>query len=166
MHTAKSSNISCQRVLDSICLPTRMASNLTDATSQDFFYECINPDQATGCAASCVGLAACQDCQCVVESTLSGGGPWGQVMDVIFCLLPIVYLIVATVKPNPVPTTRSLPCAALIMFLVRTMYLGSDPLLTSASVISGFHEVATPLSSKSSTDYDTVFDSMTHRTNF
>ena len=127
-----------------------MADNMTSApsASDDFAYKCVDPTQAEECAPSCIGLSACQECQCAIVSTLPGGGSWGQAMDFIFCLLPIVFLIVVTVKPNPMSTTRSLPCAALLMLLVRTMYLASDPLLTCASVISGLHEALTPLSSK------------------
>ena len=33
-----------------------------------------------------------------------------------------------------------------MMFLIRLMYLGSDPLLTCGAVISGLHEAMTPLS--------------------
>lgn len=43
-------------------------------------------------------------------------------------------------------TTVSLPLAAMFMFLVRLMYLESDPLLTCAAVILGLHEALTPLS--------------------
>lgn len=70
----------------------------------------------------------------------------GILLQVIFCLFPIVFLVVVTVKPNPYPTTVSLPMAAAFMFLVRLMYLGSDPLMTCASVILGLHEAMTPLS--------------------
>ena len=66
-------------------------------------------------------------------------------MDVVFCLLPIVFLIYATIKRNPLPTTLSLPLAAVMMFFIRLAYLGSDPLLTTAAVILGLHEALTPL---------------------
>jgi hypothetical protein len=113
-------------------------------SGEDFVYRCKNPDDSV-CAESCVGLDDCQDCSCAVVD-LDAGGPWGDAMDVIFCLLPIVFLLVVTIKPNPLSTTKSLPIAAILMFLVRVMYLGSDPLLTSASVILGLHEALTPLS--------------------
>jgi L-lactate permease len=73
------------------------------------------------------------------------GGPWGSAMDVIMCLLPIIFLVVVTIKPKPLPTTTSLPVAAIMMFLVRVMYLGSDPLLCSAAIISGLHEALSPI---------------------
>ena len=36
--------------------------------------------------------------------------------------------------------------AAFFMFLVRLMYLESDPLLTCASIVLGLHEALIPLS--------------------
>jgi hypothetical protein len=114
-------------------------------TGDDFTYTCANPEYVTSCAETCVSLAACEDCDCAVVST-EAGGDWGDFMDVIFCLLPIIFLVYATIKPNPLSTTRSLPMAAVMMFLVRVMYLGSDPLLSSACVILGLHEALTPLS--------------------
>lgn len=107
-------------------------------------YICENAQDLT-CAAECVGLEACEDCGCAVVP-VDAGGDWGEVMDLLFCILPIVFLIVVTVKPHPMPTTRSLPLAAFFMFLVRTMYLGSDPLLTCGAVLLGLHEALTPLS--------------------
>jgi len=112
--------------------------------SEDFVYQCQNTADTT-CAETCVSLEACEDCECAVVA-LDAGGPGGDVVDVILCLLPIVFLIYATVKRNPMPTTQSLPLAALGMYLVRLMYLGSDPLLTNAAVILGLHEALTPLS--------------------
>ena len=38
--------------------------------------------------------------------------------------------------------------AAMMMFLIRLMYLGSDPVLTSGAIISGFHEAMSPLTKK------------------
>ncbi len=76
---------------------------------------------------------------------VEGGGPWGNAMDVILCLLPIIYLLYATLKRNPTSTTVSLPLAAVMLFMIRLMYLGSDPLLVCASIISGLHEALSPL---------------------
>jgi len=105
-------------------------------------YNCVVGANYT-CPEDCVSLAECDNCGCVVEDT--GGGPWGKAMDVILCLLPIIFLLVATLKPKPLPTTQSLPLAALIMLLVRLMYLGSDPLLCCASIIAGLHEAMSPI---------------------
>jgi hypothetical protein len=112
---------------------------------EDFTYTCQRPEDVASCATTCVSLAACEDCDCSVVST-EASGPWGDFIDVAFCLAPIIFLLYATIKPNPMPTTRSLPLAALFMWLVRLMYLESDPLLTSAAVVLGLHEALTPLS--------------------
>lgn len=112
--------------------------------SDDFFYKCQNAQDEI-CAEECVGLDACQDCQCATVP-VDAGGDWGELMDVVFCLFPILFLVVVTIKPNPYPTTLSLPMAAGFMFLVRLMYLGSDPVLTSASIVLGLHEALVPLS--------------------
>lgn len=95
------------------------------------------------CPLTCTNLEDCSACQCAVVDT--EGGPWGDAMDVIICLLPILFLLTVTLKPNPLPTTRSLPCAAVMMLLIRVIYLASDPLLVCAAVISGLHEAASPL---------------------
>jgi len=107
-------------------------------------YNCLD-EAAYACADLCETLEACAACKCVVLPT-STGGDWGDVMDVFFCLMPILFLVYATIKPNPLPTTTSLPAAALLMYLVRLMYLQSDPILATGSVILGLHEALTPLS--------------------
>ena len=108
-------------------------------------YQCVDSIDVS-CAETCVSLEACQACDCAVVLVDGAGGPWGNFMDVFFCLLPIIFLIWATLKKQPLPTTTSLPTAAFFMYLVRLMYLQSDPLLTNAAVILGFHEALTPLS--------------------
>jgi len=118
---------------------------MTNETDLSFEYVCKDSTDLT-CPNECVTLEACLDCECQVALLEDTGGPWGQVMDFLFCLLPIIYLVVVTIKPNPTPTTVSLPASAAIMFLVRLMYLGSNPLLTASCVILGFHEALTPLS--------------------
>lgn len=112
-------------------------------TEDSVLYNCY-PEANLTCPYECTSLEQCDECGCVVVEE-SGGGPWGKAMDVIMCLLPIFFLLVATLKPKPMATTTSLPLAALIMFLVRTMYLGSDPLLCSACIISGVHEALSPI---------------------
>jgi L-lactate permease len=111
----------------------------------DFVYQCIDSIDVA-CAETCVSLETCQACDCAVVLVDGAAGPWGNFMDVFFCLLPIIFLIWATLKQQPLPTTTSLPTAAFFMYLVRLMYLKSDPLLTNAAVILGFHEALTPLS--------------------
>jgi hypothetical protein len=112
---------------------------------EDFTYTCQRAADVASCATTCVSLEACGDCDCAVVTT-DASGPWGDFMDVALCLAPIIFLLGVTVKPNPMSTTRSLPIAALFMWLVRLMYLGSDPLLTSAAVVLGLHAALTPLS--------------------
>lgn len=107
-------------------------------------YSCLATADPT-CPETCVSLAACSDCDCVVLSD-AVGGPWGDVMDVLFCIAPIVLLIVVTIKPNPMPTTQSLPLAAFLMYLVRLVYLSSDPVLTHGAIVLGLLEAWTPLS--------------------
>lgn len=106
-------------------------------------YICQQGEDPT-CPEICQSFTECAECDCVLVD--EGGGPWGNAMDVIWCLSPIAFLLVATLKKNPLPTTFSLPFAAFMLYMIRVMYLGSDPLLVSASVISGLHEALTPLS--------------------
>jgi L-lactate permease len=124
--------------------PGTMAPGPSDPS---FVYNCIDssPEHVLTCPTNCTGLEDCLACECQVLFLTDTGGPWGQVMDFFFLISPIVYLVIVTVKPNPTDTTVSLPMSALIMFLVRLMYLGSNPLLTSACVVLGIHEAITPL---------------------
>lgn len=73
------------------------------------------------------------------------GGPWGPAMDVILSLFPIAILLYTTLKSNPLPTTQSLPLAALLIWFVRIAYLQSDPLETCALAILGFFSAITPI---------------------
>jgi len=116
--------------------------NVTTITS-DYEYMCTVQDNNI-CAEQCIGLEDCNSCGCAVLQT-DAGGPWGEVMDVIFGLLPICVLVVVTVKKNPWPTTRSLPFSALMMYFIRLMYYGSDVTLTCGSVILGLHEAISPI---------------------
>jgi L-lactate permease len=97
------------------------------------------------CASTCVGLLECGSCKCAVQLE-DAGGPWGDVMDVIFALLPVVFLIYVTMKAKPWPTTVSLPVAALLLAFLRLAYFQSDPLLVGGAIIAGIHEALTPLS--------------------
>ena len=122
--------------------PTTDNSN----NNNDYQYNCVAANDEA-CAISCVSLQECNDCNCVVQPTVAAEGPWGDVLDVLFSLLPILVLLVVTVKPhNPWPTTQSLPTAAGILFVVRLAYFASDPLLTCSAVVTGLLEALTPLS--------------------
>lgn len=112
--------------------------------NEDFYYRC-GDESDLECATSCTGVDECEACSCVIIQE-DGSGPWGDFMDFLFCLLPIIFLVAVTVKPNPMKTTISLPMAAFFMYLIRLMYFGSDPTLTNGAVILGLHEAITPLS--------------------
>lgn len=64
--------------------------------------------------------------------------------DVVFCLAPIAALVGASICTKW-DTATTLPLTALGMFIVRLMYLGLDPLETSAAIVSGLHEALVPL---------------------
>ncbi|KAG7358770.1 L-lactate permease [Nitzschia inconspicua] len=118
-------------------------SNATDESS--FTYICSNNDGDLTCAESCVGLEECETCACATVA-IDAGGPWGQFMDVLFGLLPVIVLVYVTVKKNPWPTTFSLPFAAVMLFFIRLMYYGSDVILTCGAVVLGLHEALSPIS--------------------
>ena len=112
-------------------------------TTTDYQYLCVTNDDVP-CAEQCTGLDDCNTCGCAVLST-DAGGPWGEFMDVIFGVLPIIVLVIVTVKKRPWPTTTSLPFAALMMYLIRLMYYGSDVTLTCGAVVLGLHEAISPI---------------------
>ena len=58
-------------------------------------------------------------------------------VDVIVCLLPIVFLVFLTLYGKGMPAYKTLPCAALLMFVLRLAYFGSSASLVLASVLSG-----------------------------
>jgi hypothetical protein len=110
-------------------------------------YVCRD-DADQACAATCVSLAACLECQCTLVDTNDGATelPGGEVLAFFLCLMPIVFLVVATVKKNPLKATISLPTAAVMQLYIRTMYLGSDPLLSCGAVMLGLLDALTLLS--------------------
>jgi len=131
-------------------LPRRLDELAQDIDAIDLLddsqYVCENSTLGYDCPYTCVSLAECDSCACAVQD--DGVGPWGKAMDVIMCLLPIIFLVCATIPPfgmKAMPTTKSLPLAAFLMVLVRLMYLGSDALLVCGSVVKGVHEAITPL---------------------
>jgi L-lactate permease len=112
---------------------------------------CSQLDTGYGnCSETCVGLIECTtECPCAIypaEGSPEYGGPWGNVMDALLCLLPIIFLVYATLKAKPIPTTLSLPIAAMILWWIRLAYLRLDVIQTCAAVILGFHEALTPIS--------------------
>lgn len=74
-------------------------------------------------------------------------GAWARGWDVFMCLLPIAFLITTTlVKRLHMETSRSLPLAAVFMWIIRLSYLKLDPLYTNAAVVYGLFNALTPLS--------------------
>lgn len=119
---------------------------MEDQQQQGYTDNCKADIGNSSCYSDCIGVVDCQlHCPCRTVA-VDAGGPWGDVMDVILGLLPVMFLIYVTLKKNPMPTTRSLPLAALMLLWLRLAYFDSDPVLTFASVILGLHEALTPLS--------------------
>ena len=56
----------------------------------DFVYRCQKASDFQ-CAETCVGVEACDECQCSILP-LEAGGPWGDVMDVRICVLSHVHV--------------------------------------------------------------------------
>mmetsp|Transcript_11643 Transcript_11643/g.27656 ORF Transcript_11643/g.27656 Transcript_11643/m.27656 type:complete len:747 (+) Transcript_11643:267-2507(+) len=82
-----------------------------------------------------------------VAEQLPFGGPWGPAMDVIICVLPLVFLVLVTLVPRiRLPTSKSLPMASFLMWLFRLAYLTTDPNYTNAAVIFGTFDAFVPLS--------------------
>eukprot|EP00439_Symbiodinium_sp_Y106_P046065 s2220_g5.t2 len=54
-------------------------------------------------------------------------GPWGF-WDAPILLLPIAFLVAMVLKPKPMPTAKSLWCAAVILFVLKLWYLQAAPL--------------------------------------
>lgn len=74
-------------------------------------------------------------------------GAWARGWDVVMCLLPIAFLITTTlVKRVHMDTSKSLPLAAVLMWIIRLAYLKLDPLYTNAAVVYGLFNALTPLS--------------------
>lgn len=74
-------------------------------------------------------------------------GAWARGWDVVMCLLPVAFLIATTlVKQVHMDTSKSLPLAAVLMWIVRLAYLKLDPLYTNAAVVYGLLNALTPLS--------------------
>lgn len=66
-------------------------------------------------------------------------------MDVLFSLLPIVFLIAMMTRKRSIPSYIALPAAALVMYFFRLTYFETDPILVHAGVIQGFLTAWTPI---------------------
>lgn len=128
--------------------PARLVVMSTNSSS-DLIYQCSFEDSSSDvrCAETCIGVEECGRCPCRVVLTDGAGGPWGDVVDVLLILTPIVVLIVVTVKPkHPWPATASLPFAAALLAWIRLAYYHGDPLLVLGAVVLGIHQALTPIS--------------------
>jgi lactate permease len=56
----------------------------------------------------------------------------------------LVFLLIAVVKPNPLPTVKSLAIASFMMFLIKLGYLGSNALDTCTMVLRGVLQSLVP----------------------
>eukprot|EP00439_Symbiodinium_sp_Y106_P042809 s2220_g5.t1 len=72
-------------------------------------------------------------------------GPWGF-WDAPILLLPIAFLVAMVLKPKPMPTAKSLWCAAVILFVLKLWYLQAAPLEACACFIKGCLQALTPCS--------------------
>jgi len=61
-------------------------------------------------------------------------------------LSPIAFLVAMVLKPNPMATTKSLWCAAVILFVLKLWYLEASPPEATACFIKGCLQAITPCS--------------------
>ncbi|KAL4448522.1 hypothetical protein ABPG75_005741 [Micractinium tetrahymenae] len=75
------------------------------------------------------------------------GGPASPVLDVLLCLLPVAFLLVVTLSQRLfLPTARSLPWAAFMMWSIKMCWIGENPIRITATVMQGALLALTPLS--------------------
>lgn len=72
-------------------------------------------------------------------------GPWGF-GDAVVLLSPIGFLVAMVLKPNPMPTSKSLWLAAILLFIIKLWYLQASPLEACACFIKGVLQALTPCS--------------------
>ncbi len=65
--------------------------------------------------------------------------------DFVVAALPIALLILLMVKPDPMPSQRALPLAALVLYLLRLTWFKTDPNATNATVLQGLLTAWTPI---------------------
>lgn len=74
-------------------------------------------------------------------------GKGSAALDVFLCLLPILFLVLATVvRYIQMSTSTSLPLAAALLWVIRLSYLELDPNYTNAAVVFGLLDALKPLS--------------------
>jgi lactate permease len=66
-------------------------------------------------------------------------------MDFFISAFPIALLIYLMVKPNGMPSAQALPLVAVVLYLSKLVYFGSDPNEVHANVLSGLLTAWTPI---------------------
>lgn len=80
-----------------------------------------------------------------MESSADRMGPWGF-GDAVVLLSPIGFLVAMVLKPNPMPTSKSLWLAAVLLFVLKLWYLQASPLEACACFVKGVLQALTPCS--------------------
>ena len=69
--------------------------------------------------------------------------PW--MIDLLFAVSPIVILIYLMTKKKSVPSHVALPAIAILIYLIKLIYFGSDPNVINATVVNGLLSAWTPI---------------------
>jgi lactate permease len=67
-------------------------------------------------------------------------------LDLTLSLLPIIFLLTVTLKPNGMKSQISLPIASFILYILRLTYFQSAPNVVHAAVLVGILGAFTPIS--------------------
>ncbi len=67
-------------------------------------------------------------------------------IEFLFAVLPIAFLVVAMTKPRPLPSTVAFFLAAVLAYALRFFYFGTAFPLLNAAVVSGLLDALTPIS--------------------
>ncbi len=66
-------------------------------------------------------------------------------LDFFMAILPLMILIYMMTKKNSVPSNVALPLTALMVYVLRLVYYGSEPNLMNATVVKGALDALTPI---------------------
>lgn len=66
-------------------------------------------------------------------------------IDFLLAALPIGVLIFAMTKPRPLPSTVAFAAAAILAYVIRIFWFGSNVALLNAAVVSGLLDALTPV---------------------
>ncbi|KAL4420202.1 hypothetical protein ABPG77_011418 [Micractinium sp. CCAP 211/92] len=92
-----------------------------------------------------VAAAAAAPAPTVADPPL--GGPISPGLDVLLCILPVAFLLAVTLSKRLfLPTARSLPWAAFMMWSIKMCWIGENPIHITATVMQGALLALTPLS--------------------